>query len=562
MKISDSIETTSGLHVFETPEDLIINSQVYDKFSMDPKPYSFFNIQTLANKSLLFNEVNILEYSLCNPSKEPDYKYFIQDNQDSSVFYCLLEIGAADPNQYLHKIQKVNNNYKLIKSMSPDSGYRAGADSYTTFYHYKLLGQTKDYIIITQKCGYGENTRRGSYGDASWDFPAKSANGIIAINKKDLSTKSVQITTVYDNHIQLIKEFNDYMYIYENINGKQVRILKYSPSNNNLTEVFSEVYVSRDTCKSPISNIVLFNNSYYILFTSGAHDIGAAFIKMDINFDTDTVSRTYFDITDVGELANINGTLRADYLQNNFLRYTLSNVNDQYIQITVHNATNADGKYYHVYSHYYFYYATDYGVAYGYAVDIGDSYWTNGYHRHYLYKYKNNKFQYITKITPNNDQQCIYGLLYLDEYTPVFHLQTGVEIYKLDLETETYTKVFEAPGTFQTIGLDENNNFYIFDVNNKCQIYNLNSCSALNGRFEHDAYNYDGEDIETNVTIASKNFIGELIASKIHVELSGNCKFRNGKQEATLNTRLDLEYEVPVIITGSGVVYCNINEVE
>ena len=565
MKISDSIETTSGLHVFETPEDLIINSQVYDKFSMEPKPYNFFNINTLANKNLLLHQINILEYNWVNPSKEHDYKYFIQDNQDSSIFYCLLEIGNADPNQYLHKIRKVNNNYELIKSVSPDSGYRNSYDI-TTRLHYKIIGQTKNYILLIQNTISGSITKPqygyiGAYYKPPVDGISLETLSYVVVKKSDLSARFINVNNSHqDENVCLIKEKENGIYTFEQINGS-IYICYIDTENALRSTLYSNTSYDAINVLG-ISNIILFQNFYYAL--TGTVSSGRKFLKFKIDENNKTVTNTAIEsISNSSSFALFNKNERDDYKGDSWIRYSLKNIDDTYIQITCHaNQNKMNGRQYiqgtTTYAGYFrTWYAYFANTSLSYTLD------TNGRHRHFLCKKNNNNQWTIANvIIPSNSQQFIYGVLYLNQYTPIFHLKTGVEIYRLDLETETYAKVFESPGTFQTIGLDENNNFYTFDISNKCQIYNLNSCSNLNGRFEYDTYNYDNEDIETNVTIASKNFIGELISSRIHIELSGNCKFRNGKQEATLNTRLDLEYEVPVIITGPGVVYCNINEVE
>ena len=558
MKISDNIETTSGLHVFETPEDLIINSQVYDKFSMEVKPYNFFNINTLLNKNLLLHQVNILEYDLSNPSKEPDYNYYVQDNQDSSIFYCLLEIGREDKNQYFHKIQKKNNKYTLLKSISPDSGYRTVINNATAL-HYKIIGQTKDNILLIQtSAGSGYQASGYGYYGEGWRIPSSNMLSYINIKK---STMEISYINVSNNHnedgVYFIKS-NDYnIFVLEYI-GDKFNITKIDTANNTRTVLYNYFY------NTPyfvgISNIIYFKN-YYWLFGGTINEPKLFTFQFDNNnLVINTNFRPIYE-DKFYKLCHMNATDREDFFGASWIRYSLKNIDDKYIHITAHNNQNKQNLATYsgtTWAYYGYFYIQGYLRNYTYT------HATDGNHRHYLLKENNDNWSWnvIQEIDPANEQQFIYGVIYFDKYTPIFHLETGIEIYKLNIETETYNKVFGVSGTFQTIGLDENNNFYTFDVNNKCQMYNLNSCSILNGRFEYDTYNYNGEDIETTVTIASKNFIGELIASKIHVELSGNCKFRNESQEAILTTRLDTEYQVPVIITGPGVVYCNINEVE
>ena len=552
MKItSDITNITSGMHVFETPDHIIINSQIYNKFSMKAEPYIFFNINTLANKNLLKHEINILEYNYSNPSKEPEYEYYIQDNQDSSTFYCISEIGKTDQNQYLHKIKydSRTKTYNLLKSISPDTGYRKDS-VFTTVLHYKLLGQTKNFIILMQKTGYGAAPYDGRVGD--WDLAAMNRIGLIAVRKSDFSVKIVELSTTYDEHIQKVKEFDDYVIIYENANGKIINFYSYYPEANSLNKFFTKEFIGNDN-KSCISNLLNFDkNVYYAMFSSKINN--PFLVKFSIDFEEKNVNYT-IENTSSNNLLKFEGNSRNDYLNSHYMRYVLHKINDNYISATISNNQNIQGIVIHHYAFSYFGY-WNYSFLANFNVEVNSNL---GYNKNFLFKKSGSSWENKNIINQND---YLYGILFVDKFTMVYHLQTGIQIYKLDLDTETYNKVFEASGTFQTIGLDENNNFYTFDVNNKCQMYNLNSCSILNGRFEYDTYNYDGEDIETTVTIASKNFIGELIASKIHVELSGNCKFRNESQEAILTTRLDTEYQVPVIITGPGVVYCNINEVE
>ena len=100
--IPENLNITTGYHVFETPDDIIINSQIYDRITMEPKPYNFFNTNyCLNNKNLLLHEVNILEYPWAMIAKEPDYRYYIQDTQDSDIFYCVTEQAESNQNQYI-----------------------------------------------------------------------------------------------------------------------------------------------------------------------------------------------------------------------------------------------------------------------------------------------------------------------------------------------------------------------------------------------------------------------------------------------------------------------------
>ena len=112
------------------------------------------------------------------------------------------------------------------------------------------------------------------------------------------------------------------------------------------------------------------------------------------------------------------------------------------------------------------------------------------------------------------------------------------------------------------MGLDEANNFYIFDSNNKCNIYNKNTSCELIAEFEQESYDYEDTNIDTYITVYSKNFLGEYINSKVQITLTGNCYFKeNNSKELIIITEKEIQ-QIPVIITNGGTVYCYIKEVE
>ena len=102
--IPENLNITTGYHVFETPDDIIINSQVYDKITMEPKPFNFFNTnykyQTYENMLLHFY-TKLNHYTML--PKEVNYKRYIQDTKDPSIFYfCNLYANFV-------KVKKENN---------------------------------------------------------------------------------------------------------------------------------------------------------------------------------------------------------------------------------------------------------------------------------------------------------------------------------------------------------------------------------------------------------------------------------------------------------------------
>lgn len=555
--VPDNLNIRTGYHVFETPEDICINSQIYDKITMEPKPYNFFNTnQCLNNKNLLLHECNILEYGWAMMMREHDYEYYIQDNQNPEIFYVITEVSETDNNQYLLIIQKSENGWKLKKQLQPDSGQRQGGSTTgyneprSTYFHYKLIGQTDEYIILTQ-----HNTGLSGYG-----YRANVARNLsltyVMINKNNYSVKSLNVG-FYNNCCAFkLKEESDQIYIYEYYDGN-INIIRLDPYTNTRI-IFHNINNVGGWDSIGISNIILFRNKYYIL-TRNNDKNGYAFRVLTINFEYNTVSSVIKNIPNISVFPYHNATRRADALDCSWLQIDLKNVDDTYISITVHDNRNCQHGY----------------IYCGDRLNWdGPNMWCNhgttynssqGYHRHALYKYDSTNDSWISKgiITPDESDQHIYGVIYYDQYTPIFFTNKRIIGYRLDLTTEKYNKCFEVAGTFYTIGLDENNKFYTFDNSNVCHIYNDVTSYLLDVQFEKSSYNYNNADIPTYVTIYSKNFVNEYIKTKVKITIEGNCKFTsNGKKELVTYTDANGPINIDVTVTYGGTMYCYIKEVE
>lgn len=554
--IPENLNITTGYHVFETPDDIIINSQIYDKVTMEPKPYNFFNTNyCLNNKNLLLHEVNILEYPWAMIAKEPDYRYYIQDTQNSDIFYCLTEQTYNNQNQYFLKIQKTNTGFKILNTIAPDSEYRygwvnssyIGYNTRSSFLHYKLLGQTNDYIVLTQ-------TTSGHSYEYRTNKPRMQTLSYIVITKSNMSAKSINIGTYYDYSVYLIKETKDSLYLYENLGGR-IYIVRYDPYTNTRTVFFSKGTYADSKCIG-ISNIIKFNNKYYIL-TGNSDNNYYAFQELTIDFEYNKVSCKEKVLEKDSNFIYHYATNRTDFLDCSWLQIDLKNVNNTYISITIHDNVNKI----HGYG-----YCGSGGATFNPWCNLGQTVSSAAkYHRHILYKYDKDNNKWISKgiIAPDEQTQHIYGVLYYDDYTPIFLLNTRIIAYRLNLKTEKYEKCFEKAGTYYTIGLDENNKFYMFDSNNNCSIYNDVTSYELFAKFEHDSYNYTNGPIDTYVSISSKNFLSEYINTKVELTLSGNCKFfENNRKTLVTYTSSTGELNIPVTVTNGGTMYCYIKEVE
>lgn len=555
--IPDELNITTGYHVFETPDDVIINSQIYDKVDMKPKDYHFWNTNyCLNNKNLLLHEKNIVEHRWAKIAREPNYEFYIQDSQDSSIFYFLTEIGPSNDNQYVCKAKKNNNGYDLLNYISPDSGYSpfqggAGSVEYSTVLHYKLIGQTNDYILVARfntgplSFSSGKNEYHNTYFSIALSYSV--------IKKSDFSIRHINRFLAYDFSTYYINSIGNYIYIYEifgrNNGYATSAILKYDLSSNSLTTLYSINYPVGNL--PGISNIIKFQNKYYVLVCGTTNYWQYAFSIFDINFKNDSV---YFEqkvLDSIDEYSKHNVT-NDGFWDSHWIQIDLQNIDDTYISVTFHDVENKYKRYMRS--------RPGYGnwtyVEYSY-----NNLSSLGWHRHLLFKYQDDNFIYKGMINPETQNQHIYGVLYLNQYTPIFFMNNKIVIYEFNLDEESYEKKFDLPGIYNTVGLDSNNNLYVFDQSNKCTIYNTDSSNELDVKFAKKEYKYNNENIYTYVSIYAKNILDSYINVNVKITLSGNCTFDDGSQELYTNTSESGNKNIPVTITYGGRIYCYIEEI-
>lgn len=522
--IPENLNITTGYHVFETPDDIIINSQVYDKITMEPKPYNFFNTNYTYHiyENMLLHFYTKLNHYTMLP-KEVNYKRYIQDTKDPSIFYFCNLYGN------FVKVKKENNQYKLISSITPDSGYRPNYYNYN-FNNYKILGQTDDYVILAQ-------THKGDNGGSY----SNKMMSILRITKSTMThTATCNIGTYLDYGVTLLKECSNHIYFFGVFNG-QYYVGMYKTDTNTLTWIYTDTTFNQ-TNSIGISDAIEFRNDFYFITSNSTNYI---LRRLRINYDNNSVSIKNYNI---GTHINFQFKTPNDVCYLGWLHYSLYNIDDKYISITSHDAENQIKC-----------------INNNIESQRPSTYFSSqGFHRHMICKYNenNDSFSIVSTINDLGTTRRILGVLYPTPYHIFFLEDNNITGYYFDKNTNKTIQIFNKTGNYYTMGLDETNNFYIFDSNNHCNIYNKNTSYELIAEFEQESYDYEDTNIDTYITIYSKNFLGEYINSKVQITLTGNCYFKeNNSKELIIITEKEIQ-QIPVIITNGGTVYCYIKEVE
>lgn len=562
--VQDNLNFINGVHVLETPEDIIINSQVYDKETFDPKPFEFFNLDLVTNNN--FNRRNILFFQKTKIerfgsgtdshaiAKEANYKYFIQDTIDSSIIYYL----DSEKTGFFHKIKKDGNKYIKIKSISPISGYYQTGGNVaggTPTYDQKILGQTNTHVILYQEAQwfptsgnfYGsDNHVTGTSGGWSVNTDGIISCSYVLINKESMSSTFINVQGGLTNcnaAAYFLTQTNDCVYAIERFNTI-FRIVKISSSANKRTVLHER------TCQLINCDVSIYNDNFCTLF---ANNNKVYLIKFKV-FDNSVqiISETETDFPVFKDT--------YDY----WLLYSIKICDDKYFNLTVYQM-NID--YYHydaAYSWYYFYGLFRRTGGYSNPKYFDKYNRSNaGRHKYHIFKYNEDENKYTYTSYVESTTQHLHGVLHYSNYISIVLLNNGVVFYKLNPDNGENNKILELSGNYETIGLDQSNNIYIFDSNNKCTIYNVFSSKELNAVFETEEYIYDDNEIDSYINIYSKNFLNDYIETKVEISLEGNCIFKeNNKQTLITYTQKDSIKQIPITITNGGIVYCYIKEVK
>ena len=510
-------------HMFETPYDMIVNGQVYDKATMKPKPYHFANIADFLPECSVFDEcINRIGEKICLPDKGIDYKNIVQDSEDSSIFYVLYFAAGNTASVYLAKIQKTDNTYVMLGT----TYYNSPNPTTNVANAYKFLGQTKDYILLS------EAHRAASSG-------REDLRNIVVrrVSKQDLSSVYV-IDYANDNHMvhsnvgsrcfgcshYLIKNDDSYAYIYVYC-GENAYIRKYNVLNNTWATLytFNSMYVNGYSIGT--SNLIEMNGKYYILT---GNTTTTAYELQEITVDEqDVVSVVHYTISHVGFPYSHNG-YRPSYDELNqlgpYLIYTLKNIDNQYIGLTVH-----------------------YNEGWGVSAN----------HKHVLIKKTASGFQ----ITDAFSIPTCFGVLYYNPYISVVLTTEGYTFYRVNQERDSWEEIRRETGTFNYIAFDSYKRFYTVDTANKVTMHSNVSTYEIDVRFQNSGYQYQGQPIETVCIMYAKNFLGDYIDTVLKVTLTGPVRFADGSMEKEVSTQGGIVGE-PVYICDSGQIGVHAVEAE
>ena len=107
----------------------------------------------------------------------------------------------------------------------------------------------------------------------------------------------------------------------------------------------------------------------------------------------------------------------------------------------------------------------------------------------------------------------------------------------------------------QYIGADLAENIWIVNKLGEVEMYSPFVPIHVNIEYEFENYNYEGKDIETYISIESKNYLNENIASKLKLTIKGEAVFSNNSDNIIIDTTLETgKKRIPITIKGDGAI--------
>lgn len=547
--ISNQATTISGNvpKIVETPNNLIINTQVYDKATLQPLPMKFSAYHTQFIHLLLKTRI--------------DWNNDINESGKGAIIYChkvsnqpSLWISKKDPNKFYtlaryhngftygdvsfyddvilrYMSESEDNEISYLQSVCPYNNYGLNYDNSAnnrTTNDLNIICETDNYFIAERKAQ--------KYETGGTNNPyAYSCSQLLRINKTSLTSYTIVLENYihsaymgYGSSLENSRMITDYYYYLESKPNSEIVYLlarwksnlvvyKYDAITNTLTTLFT---YSNNNYRT-ISNAVKIGDYYYALvdnYVAGdtiEHKYG--FLKFRLNIDTDTVTEEIISI-DIGSYSEM---VTRDYMisvVNSLETFTVNNKN--YIICTM--------------------FATNYLQS---AI----------YHFHATMRLEDDGTFIVTDYIPFSIG-CRGVLYYIQPTTCVFLLKNSFAFYTFDSTAEKYVPTYVSPGIYKTIGFDMLNRFYALSTDYAVEMLTYYSPAVLKADFKDEIYDKtDSEAINTTVSIYAKNFTNEYINTNVTLALIGDVVFTdNGEKTIETNTSDAGVKEIPVIINGSG----------
>lgn len=531
-KILDSSTITNPAYKFmELRKGFLINGQYYLKENMQPVPFNTVNYNsanfTDSGRSLLSLDRNIRYYNIFTFGATDNTKSSIcYDSLDEKICYVYLE---ANSYKWLCKFKEDNNRCDLLNVVSIETPSGSTYSKSISIYE-------KDEEIRVTISGNGSVSIMYRY--AKFD--------LALLGSANIDSLGVNTTYAYDQYSEIYRDSAG-IFSYKSGYGSNSYTF-YNDSNSVKTTVnMSDV----DPCYGSTSNNRNRFN-YQNLYKKTDNTMSVIHLAAD-------------------KLATGKCNFKAGYI----VEYDLLLNKFTKTEVPVEVEASVLEKYpdgVYMASEYWtsdVWYKTINGKTYT-ILYLRDSYYVGKLSRAYIFEHVVSELDPKLKLKLIKIQEFPLGqsgniIHYNDESKLRFYgyrrvsngasLFNSIYCYELDESNLEFVKTFNLDGEIREFGFDRDRNLYVLWNNNELSRFNSRTASNFNARFENGLYEYQGEDIATNLVISTTNLEGQFVEKQVVLDLKGNAKFTgNGTKTITLTTSSIGETKVPITITGAGAL--------
>lgn len=575
LSTNDNISTVRP-KIFETPDTLIINAHIYDKASLKPIPFEFYNTQTAytySNLAYCIHTLDNADYSYTTGVANPKFMstYFLHDGNNhqklfqdithSDIFYQIVRINTNPGTIRFLKYQKNGNNIKLITTTEYNSGNRwyDGSSSSDCYYQsghdIYVLYQNETYIVFVHKYPYA-----GSNSTMTTNLYTQNRGSRFDLIKYNKDTGGVAAIISHNDYLynyQFLEAKDDDIYILRHVRhfnsgsayNKYVKPTSNTSTVNNwyivkiniISGTETVLFTKSDTGDTfMVDNIIKVNDFYYTFKANGKK---YEFSKLKLDTVNDTVTEEVININ-YNSFEEFNSS--AYNFEGDLIYHTLKSIsvnNKDFIICTIHCIPNHK-----------FYPECHKNIVFEIVktTKIVETIETNEETgEEVIVKQEITEEEaVVTDVIPFLNG-CKGVLEYIDPNVLIFLFFDGIEFCKFDSTQGKYIECYKKGGIFNVIGLDTLNRFYAQYSNGDVEVMTaLNACT-LKADFAEEYY--QSINIDTEIYYYAKNFIDEYLSTDVVISLIGPVQFKDdSSKEKIIRTSGEGIDTLPVTITGSG----------
>lgn len=541
MEILSSAQTIQGVNpkVIETPNYIVLNTQVYEKGSFTPVPFNFYvrndqnYIFQLYRMITTMHNTNAGHISYVMQAGSLNTKRIVFDNRDSKKYYQMHQY--RNTSGQLKCLYEMIENEKIIISQKFSHNYDAdynytgarycGSGNTSGGTNYYPICQTKDYFVYVNTYPTG----------ISYDWSV-SGTRVYTIQRVDKITYSIIDMLAYTGYTTgmifdtIYLKDDDILYLYK-YTRNTINVIKTQVSTNMSSTIFSTTVPGTYYTGS---NITIINGYFWSMMVEVDPDTSDklyVLYRVSINYNTDAISFIKVPINTNGFLLDTSSGQNFDGITDGVYHNMFSFESDgnNYIIVVIHSLPN------------FVYYPDQHKII-------------------------------VMKLSSDNESATVVSVERLktgckgvmefvegDPTTLVTLHAEGYKIFKFNHTLEKYELVYAKGDVFYAIGFDSYGRFYTQNSNNQIEVITSQNAIILKADFEEERYTKNNGNIITNVYYYAKNIFNEYIGADVTLSLIGNVKFQDNTKIKTVRTSIFDIDRLPVIIYGTGKIEVLIN---